>query len=444
MFCYELYILRDITATSLYHCADFCSFRHVGQASPGSREASRPSGKSSLLESCRELRKSRLRPWFSNGSMGDPRLSVDNSTAASRLQDNTARIQAHKADMDAIIARSQARRLARAQDSQAKSQATRQPARSQATTRTAPEKAITPQARSQATRQPARSQASTKAAPVTASRLRPLGDLKARVVAVTTDRAMANGRGSDDAFASKAAKPRTVATAHRPDPKLAEHKAPPVRPARRPSPASPTISSGERLDSKTRCGAGVSVVSPEVPVPKFKPVPSPVDDSPSFADLFEEIAREGPVRPASTIRKTSRASPTIPSGEQLSSKTRRGAGVAAASPEVSVPTGRPAPSPVDDLSLFAGLYEEIAREALEEQSSMRKMSRKCGGGPKALTVDHRAPAHRSLAPARPALRNGSSGDRTVNRKISWNDKPTVRIVSRWMDPVLKDLLPKGW
>ncbi len=463
------------------------SSRHVGKASPGGRETFRSSETSSFIDSRRAERESRVRPWLMGQSLGSPKPApIDISKAAPRLQEDIrTRIQARK---DAALARSQAiRQPARSQattraapekasTSQVRSQAIRHPARSQATTRAAPEKASISQVRSQAIRQPARSQAATtRKAPVKGSRLR-LGESRAMECLLIRDRLEANVRGVGAALASRSSKGQTVVRAHRPEHKPADPKGLPVRPANLPSSPSSTPPSGGQLISKTRRGAGVAATSSKVSAPKAKSAHSPVDDSSLPAGVYEKVRREGSDGPAFTLKKVSWkfgggwenvfSPPTgrvilSPEPEETEANLSHcplwitpaprylEIGKTPVRADCARPRRRPmappmpAPPPESESVYWPERSEtrltsagSVATEATSVKvSGCSDRSRSLHLSHRLGSVVHHQPSHRSAAPARSALRTGSSRMAT-SRTVRFDDSVVQqRVVSRWIDPL---------
>lgn len=444
--------------------------RHVGKASPGGRKASRPSETSSLLDSRRALRESRVRPWFANGTAGasPQRPSVDNSkAAASRLQDIRTRIQARNQATASLLARSQASRL---------------PARSQAPTMAAPEKLSTFQARSQASRIPVRSQAATRKVPEKVSRLLPLAESKAFTCALAREQAIARVRESKVGFASAASRPKTVAKHLGSRPERAAPEALAIRPARLPSSKSSTLPSGGQLSLKTRLDGGVAAACSAVVVPKSKTKhTAPGDVSSLPAGVFEKIRREGSDGPAFTLKqvswkfanryenifspprtrvivspepekevgvnRTPRRLSRTPHYERLYTTPRN--------EDCARPRRRPmAPpmpvSPPDQSVRWPETSEtrltsagSVADEAASECSQGIKVSgssdrsRSLHLSHRLGSAGHRVPAHRSAAPAGSALRTGSSR-MAKQRVVRFDDNVRERIVSRWMTEAYPD------
>jgi hypothetical protein len=108
--------------------------------------------------------------------------------------------------------------------------------------------------------------------------------------------------------------------------------------------------------------------------PKPKAVAKHISPSPKPAERL--------TRPNRAAKLPSSAPSTLPSGEQLSTKTRRGAGVVAAAPAAAEPKGKSAqPSPVDDSSLPAGVYEKVRREGSDGPAyNLKRVSWKFTGG----------------------------------------------------------------
>lgn len=306
--------------------------------------------------------------------MGPAHDSVSNSRAT-RLQDiqtrSQARTKARKDVQDALRATIQASREARSRASSA---------RSQASTRAAPEKASIPQARSQAYRQQARSQASPPAATVKASSHGPLKDSKATARAALRSCAMVKARGSGVALASAASKPKTVATAHRPEHKPANSKALPVRPAKLPSgPDKPLrISPAPRYVEP-----GKTPVHPDSARPSRRPVAPPKPASPPQADqpfdwleYVEELCLKGTASDA----KADQSFDWFDFAEEMSAESTGSVAKEAAS---NCPQGKKVPGSSD------------------RSRSLRLLD-------STGSVGRHEPAHRSAAPTRSALSNGSS------------------------------------
>ena len=369
-------------------------------------------------------------------------------------------------------ARIQARKEA---TSQARSQAFRQPARSQATTKAAPEQASTSQARSQAFRLPARSQASTKAAPEQASRSRPLYPTRTTEYPRLRDRALANARAVNGAFASRSRKPVTVAKAHRPEYKPAGPRGLPVRPAKPSSSAPSTLPSGGQLTSKPRHGAGVAGTCAAALRPKAKTAPGPVEDSSLPAGVYEKVMREGSDGPAFTLRKLSwkfgngyenifsppegrvvlSPEPEEESGMNLDHvplfitpvPRYLELGKTPVRPDCARPRRRrrhmapSLPAPPPDQSVYWPDRSEtrltsagsVAKKAAPEKvSGSSDRSRSLQLRHRLGSAGHREPAHKPV-PARSALRNGTGMAKKT--RVRFDDTVRERIVSRWVTDV---------
>jgi hypothetical protein len=217
-------------------------------------------------------------------------------------------------------------------------QAIRPPARTQATTKEAPPKASTSQARTQASRKPARTQASNK---------------------TTSDKA---------SFPQTRSQVFLQAVRTQTDPKEVRPPLPKFRPVSRTRTMECLVAKDRALDRARQVREGVFA-------------------SRSRAGIVAKARLPGqrqPVPEALPTRSTSplpSGSPALPSGGQLTSKTRHGAGVAALSSKASEPRSKPASGPVDNSSLPAGVYEKIRREGSHGPAfTLKKVSWKFQGG----------------------------------------------------------------
>lgn len=446
--------------------------RHLGHAPAGDREAFRPFEKTGFLVSRRKQRESRVRPWLANGTFGNgdanPRASIDNSKAASRRQETHTRIQARTSA-----------------SSSARTQASRQPARTQASTRAAPTKASTSSVRTQATQPGARFQATEPRRTVGTkpSRLIPECEPKAFAILLHRDRIETEQREAkrNGGFLKKRLPPRSDARSTGSGDRR-------QRPAGPPPSAPSTLPSGGQSSVKVRRGGSVATASSAVSVPKTKTEPTaPVDTSSLPAGVYEKVRREGSDGPAYTLKKVSWR--FMGGYENIFSPPQTRV-VITPEPEVEVEVNRPStyfskapsyerlyttprrqdcarprrrlnvapllPVPPPDQSVSWQERSEtrltsagsVATEATSEGPQGLKVS---GSSvrPQSLqlchslgSVGHAEPAHRSAAPARSALRNGSSR-MAKKHVVRFDDNVRERIVSRWVTDVYSEYKTAG-
>jgi hypothetical protein len=258
-----------------------------------------------------------------SGAASAKRVPFDNSEAAPSLPEQ-------------VRQRAKDRREAAAR---ARTQATRQPARTQAPAKEAPPKASTYQARSQAIRQPARTQATTKEAPAKAS--------------IPHARLQAFREARSQAPTMREIPWRTM--------ECLIHKDNASNRARQ-------VQEGV-FASRSRAGAVAKARLPGQgqPNPEELPTRSPLLPSSGSSSPPSDVLPSGPS--------------TLPSGGQLTSKTRRGAGVVAPASKAAEPKSRTATGPVDDSALSAGVYEKVRRQGSHGPAyTLKKVSWKFMGG----------------------------------------------------------------